>query len=118
MGTYIVLAILAAVVVFAVFGSVKHFKGEGGCCGGGTEVKENKKLKGNITAKRTVHIDGMRCEHCKNAVERQINRIDGAAAKVNLKKNIAVVAMERDVADEEIVAAVERAGFKVKNIEY
>ena len=33
MGTAIIIGILAVIVVIAVISSVKHMKGEGGCCG-------------------------------------------------------------------------------------
>ena len=38
MGTAIIIGILAVIVVIAVISSVKHMKGEGGCCGGGLEM--------------------------------------------------------------------------------
>lgn len=117
MGTYIVIAGLVVIVGLALTNSVKHFKGEGGCCGGGGEIKENKKLKGKITAQKIISIEGMHCDHCKNAVERQINKIDGAAARVSLKKKIAVVSLEKYIPDEELIQAVERADFKVTGIE-
>lgn len=91
--------------------SIKHFKGEGGCCGGSTAVKK-KKLK-KIIASKTVIIEGMSCEHCKHRVEQSINDIDGAAARVNLKKKQAVVSLEKDVSDEQIRTAIEKAGYKV-----
>ena len=34
-GTILVVCILVLIVVGAVISSAKHFKGEGGCCGGG-----------------------------------------------------------------------------------
>ena len=118
MSTAVIVIVLAVIVFFAARSGLKHFKGEGGCCGGGGELKRPpKKLNGTIIAKKTVHIEGMHCDHCKSTVERYINDIDGAAAKVNLKKNIAVVSMTRDVSDEEISKAVEEAGFKTVSIE-
>lgn len=118
MGNLIVIAVLLVIAFFAVKSTTKHFKGEGSCCGGGCSDCEgakpkNKKLEGEKIAERVLRIEGMHCEHCKNAVEQEINKIDGAAAKVNLRKNTAVVSMEREIADEELIAAVERAGFKV-----
>ena len=59
----------------------------------------------------------MHCENCKNRVERQINKIAGAVAKVDLKRKIAVVSMSRMVEDEELREAVERLDFKVLKIE-
>ena len=38
MGTAIIIGILAIIVVIAVISSVKHMKGEGGCCGGGGDT--------------------------------------------------------------------------------
>ena len=50
-------------------------------------------------------------------MERAINRIDGAVAKVNLKKNIAVVSFDREVADEEIRKNIENLDYKVLSID-
>jgi len=63
-----------------------------------------------------VKIEGMTCENCANRVEWAINDIDGLAAKVNLKKKEAVVSMEKDVADDVIKAAIEKAGYTVTEI--
>lgn len=34
MGNIIVILIIAVIAVFALRSSLKHFKGQGGCCGG------------------------------------------------------------------------------------
>jgi copper chaperone CopZ len=116
--TLIVLLIVIVIAAFAMRSSIGHFKGEGGCCGGGeTILPDEKELAGTKIGEKTVHIEGMHCENCKNRVERAINRIDGAVGKVNLKKNIAVVSFEREVSDEEIRKAVEEQDYKVLSIE-
>lgn len=118
LGTIIIVLILAVIVFFAVKSSIKHMKGQGGCCGGGDDVKpKKKKLQGQCISEKIVFIEGMHCDHCKNSVESNINQIDGAVAKVNLKKKFAVVSMSRQTDDSEIKAAVEKAGFKVTSIE-
>ena len=87
--TLIVLLIVIVIAAFAIKNSIGHFKGEGGCCGGGeTILPDEKQLTGQKIGEKTVHIEGMHCENCKNRVERAINRIDGAVGKVNLKKNL------------------------------
>ncbi len=117
MGNIIIIAILAVIVFFAVRGAVKHAKGEGGCCsGGGCVAVEEKTLEGEIVAKKVLTIEGMRCENCKNSIERSINRIDGAAAKVNLKKKNCEVLMDREISDDAIRLAVERLDYKVLDI--
>lgn len=112
----VILMIIAVLLFFAVRGAVGHAKGEcGGCCG--TCAKPvKKKLGGKKIAEKTLTIEGMHCESCRNTVERAVNRIDGAVAKVNLKKNIAVVSMSRMVSDEELTEAMERAGYRVTGI--
>ncbi|MBU5488854.1 heavy-metal-associated domain-containing protein [Clostridium sp. MSJ-8] len=118
MGNVIIIIVLCVALFFAIRSSLKHFKGEGGCCGGGPDIKpEKKKLENQKIAEKVISIEGMHCDHCKNTVERYINDIEGAVAKVNLRKNIAVVSMDRKISDEELKLAVEKAGFKVINIE-
>ncbi|MGN0164079.1 MAG: heavy-metal-associated domain-containing protein [Candidatus Ornithomonoglobus sp.] len=117
MGNIIIIAIIAIIIVIAAVSGFKHFKGEGGCCGGGKDVKpEKKKLDGPVIATKVVRIDGMHCGHCKNAVEKRINKIDGAAAVVNLRKNIATVTMDREIDDQAIKNAVTDAGFACVSI--
>ncbi|WP_027437352.1 heavy-metal-associated domain-containing protein [Lachnospira multipara] len=119
MGTVIVVLILAVLVILAISQSKKHLKGEGGCCGGGSDsatLTEIKELEGKIIGKKIISIEGMHCDNCKNSVERSINRIDGARAVVNLKKNRAVVEYDRVLDDEDLRIAVERLDFKVISI--
>lgn len=118
MGNVIIVLILALIAILAVRSGLKHFKGEGGCCGGGGELKpEKKKLTEPKIAEKRVLIEGMHCDNCKNSVEKELNKIEGAAARVNLHKKTAVVDVSRDVSDEEIRAAVEKAGFETVKIE-
>lgn len=118
MGTYLIIAILAVIVLFSIKSSAKHFNGEGGCCGGGSEPKPKKKsLRGPKVAEKIIYIEGMHCENCKNSVEKYINQIDGAVAKVNLHKKIAVVTMDRMISDGELLQAVKQADYVVTKIE-
>ena len=111
----LVIAILAVVLFIALRGSIKHFAGEGGCCGGGDSVKKepDKKLSGPIIKTMVFKIDGMHCENCSNRVKRSINRLDGVSAKVNLRKKEAVVRYEQDIADDVITKEIEDLGYKV-----
>lgn len=116
-GTIAILVILAAVIVVAVVASRKHMKGQGGCCGGSSDKVEKKKLEGEIVSKKIVHIENMHCENCKNTIERQLDRLDGVAAEVNLKKKIAVVTMTKPVPDAQIEQIIERMEYQVTGIE-
>ncbi len=112
MENIVIIAIIAILLLVGIKSMIKHFKGEGGCCGGGGTYVSKKKLK-NVIAKRTFIVEGMTCENCKDRVERYINDIDGAVGKVNLKKKELLVSMEREVSDNEIIAAVDKAGYTV-----
>lgn len=118
MGTAIIIVILVIAVIFALRSSLKHMKGEGGCCGGSAAPKaKKKKLEGTKVAEKIIYIEGMHCENCKNSVERELNKIDGVVAKVNLQKNLAVVSMSRMVTEAELQEAVERVDFTVTKIQ-
>lgn len=112
----IIIGIVVVLILIGIRSGIKHFKGEGGCCGGGSTVKAKKKKLKKIIAQKTVIIEGMTCDHCKNRVERCINDMDGAAAKVNLRKKEAIVSLEKEVSDEQIRTVVEKAGYKVIEI--
>ena len=117
----IIVLILVVLLSFAVKSSIRHFKGEGACCGGGsgtvkTKKPKKKKLDGPVVAKRTVEISGMHCQNCANSVTRALNRIDGVAARVNLHTNRAEVLMDRMVDEDELKHAVEEAGYGVVDI--
>ena len=119
----VILALVAALMFFAVRGAVKHFKGESPCCGGGgsglTKAPAEKRLDSPVLGRKTVKtvkISGMHCDHCVRSVTEAINKIDGASAKVSLKSETAVVSYDRPVEDEKIRRAVEDAGFQVVSI--
>ena len=85
MADFVIAGILIILIIIGIRSSVKHFKGEGGCCGGGSSVKVKRKKLKQVVKQRTVVIDGMTCEHCKARVESRLNSLDGVSAKINLK---------------------------------
>ena len=112
----IIVLIVIVLLIFALKGTLKHFKGESPCCGGGsglikTEIEE-KVLEHPAIGKKTVMVSGM---HVKSVTE-AIDKIEGASAKVNLKKEEAVVSYDREIDDDDLKKAVEEAGFKVVDI--
>ena len=64
----------------------------------------------------TMTIEGMMCPHCKAAVEKALNAIEGVKAEVNLEAKTASVSA--DGVDKEILKkAVEEAGYEVISIQ-
>lgn len=115
--TMIILLIIAVIVVFAIKSSIKHMKGQGGCCGGeDTSKPKKKKLDNPIVATKVITIEGMHCDNCKNRVEKAINSLDGAVGKVNLNKKIATVSMSSVIDDDILKSVIESLDFKVIDI--
>ena len=70
--------------------------------------KESKKMK------KEIKIEGMMCQMCKKHVEEALNNLADTSAVVNLEANNAIV--ETGLDDSVLKAAVEKAGYKVVEI--
>lgn len=115
MENLIILAVVAAALAVGGISAVRHFRGEGGCCGGGGTLRLKKKLD-HVLGKKCVRIEGMMCENCEARVERFLNDIPGASAQASHKKKQAIVSYDRELDDGAIRAAVEKAGYRVLEI--
>lgn len=112
----IIVGILLIVITFAVLRAKKHFKG-GGCCGSGsTTIRDKKELTSPKLGEKSLIVEGMHCENCEIRVQNALNRLDGVACKVNLKKKTALVSYSQEISDGELKAAVEKLGYKVTSI--
>jgi Cu+-exporting ATPase len=63
------------------------------------------------TARLDLPITGMTCASCANRVERRLNKLDGVTASVNYATETAAIAYDAGVEPEQLVAAVEAAGY-------
>jgi len=119
MPTIIVGLVFCVALYFALKGVVKHWQGEGSCCGGdgGVVAPPPKKLQGTIIGKKIIKIKGMTCGHCKIRVEEMLNSLEGAAAVVNLHRDEALLSMTREVSDDEIRAAMKGGDYEIIRIE-
>ena len=115
MENYIIIGLIAVIVVIGVLYTVKHFRGESGCCGGGSYKPKRKKLS-DVKYKKTFKVGGMHCEHCKSRVEEAVNDIKGIAGRVDLKKGELTVSYAEDIDDEIIKTKIERAGYTVEQL--
>lgn len=108
----VILLLLLIVVGLAITPAIKHFKGQGGCCGG-SDYKPRRKKLNKVIRKKTFKVEGMHCEHCSNRVTEAVNSISGVSAKVKLKQGIVIVSYADAVEDILIQEAIESAGYKV-----
>ena len=116
MTDYIIIGIIAVVAMIGLAGTIKHFKCEGGCCGGGSSYKPRKKKLSSVHYQKTFAVEGMHCNHCKARVEEVVNGIEGVAAHVDLEKGLLTVSYAEDVPDDLIKSRIERAGYKANAI--
>lgn len=62
----------------------------------------------------TIHIKGMSCQHCSQAVSRALNEIPGISeVKVDLSAGVATFTESSPVSMDDVRAAIERIGFEV-----
>lgn len=94
---------------------LRRFTGKTNCCATAKKPMRKKRLSAPI-GHLTLFIGGMHCEHCRRSVTDALGALDGVAANVRLSDGTADVAYERPVRDEELIRAVESAGFEVVGI--
>ncbi len=116
MGDVVVCLVLLLAIVYAIRSSMSHFKGQGGCCGGGDPAAVKKEKPENVVEKKVILIEGMKCKNCSDRVENKLNEIEGAAARVSLRRKRAVLYADRKISNSYITEIVEKAGYEVKNI--
>ncbi|MFA5953236.1 MAG: heavy metal-associated domain-containing protein [Candidatus Pacearchaeota archaeon] len=67
--------------------------------------------------KKKILIEGMHCASCASNIERSLKKISGIKeVSISLVTNKAIVEFDKNVSDEELINAVKRAGYKVKEI--
>ncbi len=73
------------------------------------------KNKGEDNMEKILNVEGMSCKHCTATVKKALEEIDGVKeADVSLEDKNAKVELDKEVADEALVKAVEDAGYTAK----
>ncbi len=65
------------------------------------------------TDRLELQIEGMTCASCANRIERKLNKLEGVTATVNYATEKAAVTVAAEVTRQQLVAAVEAAGYGV-----
>jgi len=83
-----------------------------------TLVYGNEILKKEVSDSmtKTIHIDGMMCEHCQAHVTKALNALEHVNANVDFKEGTAIVDLSGAVSDEALSQAVAEAGYTVTSI--
>ena len=66
-----------------------------------------------MIGKKTVHIEGMTCEHCVQSVKKALNEIEGVSARVDLQKKEAVVSYDREIANDVLKKQLKKQDFRL-----
>jgi copper chaperone len=66
--------------------------------------------------KKVIKIRGMHCQHCQSRVEQALNDLEGVTAKVNLKKEEAVVTLSSSLDEQILKDAIQEVGYEVLSI--
>ena len=74
-------------------------------------------FKRSSTMNKKMTIEGMKCEHCANFVQKALQAVDGIEnADIDLMKKTANIQTSKDVSDKTLTDAVMNAGFQVVEI--
>ena len=80
----------------------------------GTEKRQTQE----DSLEKTIHVEGMMCGHCENAVKTALEKLEGvASAEADHEKGIARVVLKKEVPNAILKKAVEDEGYQVTNIE-
>ncbi len=79
---------------------------------------EKNNTQGENSMNVIVNVNGMNCNHCKMAVEKALNSVDGVvSAEVNLDAKNATVVLSKEVDDNALLNVVNEAGFEAVSVE-
>ena len=118
MGTFVIVAILAIIVVYTVFSYRKKLKS--GCCGGEADVsaiKPKDSDKSHFPYKKKIFIQGMSCSNCKNRIENTFHKQEGFLMEVSLNDNVGILYLKQDTSNQAITHLIEDLGYNVTKIE-
>lgn len=68
-----------------------------------------------ICMKKIIHIEGMACQHCAGRVKTALAAL-GIEAEIDLNAKTAAAQIPQNISDQDIIRAVENAGYKVTGI--
>ena len=65
-------------------------------------------------AEQTYQVTGMTCGHCVSAVQHEVGRLAGVSGvDVDLASGLVTVTSESELADDDVRAAVDEAGYEL-----
>ena len=117
MGTIFTIAVLLAIVAFAIKSVIHRIKHGSACCGE-RDAPEKKiqpldKDKSHYPYKYILSVDGMHCSNCTRHVENALNSIDGLWATASLEKKSVTLLSKMELESSDLESEVREAGYTV-----
>ena len=66
--------------------------------------------------KKTIKVEGMKCEHCAPKLEQMLNTVEGVTARVDFPTCTATLEADHDIPDDDLRGMVDFAGYKAVEI--
>lgn len=115
----IIFVIVVILMVFAVKGSIRHFKGDGPCCksSGGPSAVPAKKLDGR-TGQLRLTVGGMHCTACEDRLHRVLDAISGVAVTyISYDRKLVLLDVDRSLPEGLLQKVVEGEGYTLEKVE-
>jgi len=122
MTTVIIYIAAAAIIIYAIYGTLQKLRGKSknSCCGT-TEVVPKSPVedtdKSHYPFKYNLTVEGMKCSNCAANVKNAINAMGDVWATVNLGKNRAEVLAKAEKSQSDFANAIRDSGYKVVSCE-
>ena len=117
MGTGIIILVLLAIIICAIFSIQKRIKYGSACCGtrdaAPKKIRVKDKNKSHYPYSYTLTVDGMHCSNCTRHVENALNSIDGLWATASLEKKSVTVLSKMELEASDLESEVREAGYTV-----
>ncbi len=82
------------------------------------KVRKQEAKEAPEALEKTIHIEGMMCHHCENAVKTALEKLDGVESAIaNHETGLCQVRLTKEVPDELLKKAVEEEDYTVTSIE-
>ena len=113
--TAVLIIIIAIVIIYAAYQTVRKFRKGGGCCGEfeksekRTAVKDRN--KSHYPYSVVLKISGMTCENCTRKVENTLNALEGVWAKVDLNSGTAKIYSKNEIDVNCLYGLIAKAGY-------
>ena len=62
--------------------------------------------------KKTIKVEGMKCEHCAAKLEQMLNTVEGVTARVDFPTCTATLEADHDIPDDDLRGMVDFAGYQ------